>query len=74
MLQVHCSQTFSYRLKMFVSDLNHTPASTDTDPHPEFMIPKSPDSQEEDDIKVKVSMPGTEARQEVVLITYLNLN
>lgn len=38
------------------SDLNPTTASTDTDPHPEFMIPKTPDSVEEDDLTIKMKV------------------
>jgi hypothetical protein len=40
----------------FISDINPTPASTDTDPHPEYMISKIPDSIEEDDISLKVKV------------------
>ncbi|KAL4237357.1 1-phosphatidylinositol 4 [Mactra antiquata] len=50
-----------------LNDLNPTPASTDTDPHPEFMIPKTPDSIE-DDINLKVKGTLT-ADEEIALMS-----
>ncbi|WAR19423.1 PLCB4-like protein, partial [Mya arenaria] len=35
-------------------DLDPTKASTDTDPHPEYMMAKTPDSIEEDELSIKV--------------------
>ena len=43
---------------MVFSDLDPTKPSTDTDPHPEreFMLVKTPDSIEEDDLSIKVKV------------------
>lgn len=51
-----------------LNDLNPTLASTDTDPHPEFTLPKTPDSVEEDDINLKVKGALT-ADEEMALMS-----
>ncbi|XP_060577835.1 1-phosphatidylinositol 4,5-bisphosphate phosphodiesterase beta-4-like isoform X1 [Ruditapes philippinarum] len=51
-------------------DINPTPASTDTDPHPEYMISKIPDSIEEDDISLKVKGALTADEEMALMSTY----
>lgn len=41
---------------LLIADLNPTTASTDTDPHPEFVMPKTPDSVEENDLALKMKV------------------